>query len=646
MSAAGEAVGRALSGWRLTERPPSLREFCGRLLYPGGPLEGQTIDISSDPVHNWVVDQIDSGQYTGLAWCASPQYSGKTLIGIMAQTLHSAIGCGLPTGYALPTLADLDKAWAAKVRPQFVNAGFENALPKSGRGARGGRGPSVQLYREDGKRAGPLIFMAGGAYGDTCARLMVDEADQFRAADGTPDWPAIEDLRARTGSYGPRAFVTFVGTLETNCRERSIILTLAEDQGTGTMPWMPCPSCGRHQRVTGADMQYDARDEMAVAETARIVCQHCTTQIDRDGLYWMQRRMLFVHRGQTVDESGEIQGEAPRTRLLGLVQNCYAATIADLPTIAVKRWSAERLAEMGDNGSLRKHYWYMECTTAPEDGDEDGQTIIPTRNRLAALATRSGYALAVDRRDESGDSVHLAEVPAWVEHVTVGCDVQRGGERAPGRIYFLALGRGDGRSCVLGWGHIIAGPIGRMPTEPELHQALDRLDGLLRDWAPDAAIVQRGVDVGDRKDEIVRWLRSHKTWTPVMGTRPLKAQSLDLPGWIYTRRQDGGWSLVMVETESVTRICHGELVSGDGAGSCAIPAGVDRESTLLRHLCATVEYEPGKWSTRAKDRVHHPEWQYRHDLLDCLAYARALAYAWERRPPGRQRRRYGKIADL
>lgn len=652
---ASSAVRSAMAGWRIDRSPPTLREFCSGLLYPGGPLVGHQMDIDSDPVHAWVVDQIDSGEYSSLAWCATAQVSGKTLIGVTASSLHSAIGCGLPTGYALPTLQDLDKAWSDKLKSQFTDSGYGAALPTSGRGAKGGRGPSVQLYDPATSRAaGRLIFMAGGAYGDTCARLVVDEADQFRRRDGTPDWPAIEDLRARTGSYGSKAFTIFVGTLEINDVNKSIILQLAERQGTGTRPWMPCMDCGRFQLISGEHLIYDDTDEKSVEESARIRCRHCNADHDGDQLYDMQRRMRFVHAGQSIDESGKLVGPAPRTKQLGLIQNCYAATIADLGEVAKKRWNAQRLSDIGDVQSLRKFYWYQECQTLPDESEEGGATIVPTRNKLAAMAARSGYALSVDRRDQDGDSIHLAHMPAWAEHTTIGVDVQRGGDRAPGRLYFAALSRGDGQGAVTGWGHVIAGPVGRMPTETELHRALDRLDGLLSDWSPAATIVRIGVDVGDRGDELMRWTRSRRHWSAVMGTRPLRATRQDLDGWIYYREQTQQRRAATsrpdrirhISTEDVCRIVHGELMAGSGRGAMALPQGLTREETLIRHFCATVEYEPGQWSTRARDRVHHPEWQYRHDLLDCVVYARALAYEWERRTTRRRAPKPGRVGDV
>ena len=647
MTIAAQAVSQSLGGWKLAEPPPTLRQFAGRVRYPGGPLKGQLIDIDTDPVHAFVVDQIDSGQYDSVAWCASPQVSGKTLIGILLVNLHAALGCRLPTGYALPTLQDLDKAWASKLKPQIIDSGFERSLPTAGPGARGGRGPTLQLYDVDGRnRAGQLIFMAGGAYGDTAARLAVDEVDQFRKADGTPDWPAILDLISRTKAYGHRRFVSFVGTIETNIRDNCIILTLAEDQGTGIRPWLCCPECGRYQIVSGKNLIYDPTDELSVRDTARILCQHCPSQWDGAMLYAAQRKMLFPHKRQTVDEKGAIVGEQERTKRLGIIENAYCASIVDLPTVAVERWQAEGLEHKGDRASIRKFYMYTECECINDIEEEDGQTTVPTHMRLASLSKASQLKIDVDIKMDDGDSWHFVHVPEWVEFITVGADVQAGGDRAPGRVYFQAYGRGGAKGAILGWGTMICAPPGRQPTEAELHASLDRLKQTLADWAPAAPIVWHGVDTGDQTDELLRWLRVNKDWRAVKGTGPLKKSSTrDRPGWMYIRSQPT-YTLRLVETKSVLRVVHGEILARDGEGSMAIPPGLDQRSALVTHICASVEYEPGKWSERAIHRKYHPEWQRRNDYADALCYARAGAYEWQTKPAKTIRRQYGKIKDL
>lgn len=648
-SPAQAAAARALAGWRLADRPPTMREFSRRVRYPGGPLAGHAIDIDSDPVHAYVVDQIDSGRWDSLAWCASPQVSGKTLIGILLFSLHGAIGLRLPTGYALPTLQDLDKAWESKIKRQMVDSGFERALPTKGPGARGGRGPTVQLHDPDsGKRAAQLIFMAGGAYGDTAARLAVDEVDQFRKADGTPDWQAIMDLISRTKSYGSKRMTSFVGTIETNEPDKCLILQLAETQGSGTRPWLRCPECGRHQIVTGDNFTYQTDDEMTVRETARIGCQHCPSRWDGPMLYAAQRKMMMCHKGQVVDDHGKIIGPEPRTTRLGIIENAFAASIVDLPTVAVERWQAHALEALGDKGAIRKYHWYTECQCRVEQDDETGMTTIPTRSRLAALSAASDMALDTTQMMDDGTRYTWQHIPEWAEFVTVACDVQRGGDRAAPRIYGVAYARGGAKGALVGHFTLTVCAEGRQATTQELHAALDRVEQLLADWSPATPIIGKGIDIGDQTDELIKWLRSRKTWCALKGTAPIKAHPTDRPGWIYPRQQhDSGYLLRLVETQSVLRVIHGEILARDGDGALKLPRGLEVNSAVVTHICASVEYEPGKWSKAPKDRKYHPEWQRRNDYADCLCYARAMAYEWQTRPQKRHyRRKYGAVGKI
>jgi hypothetical protein len=266
---------------------------------------------------------------------------------------------------------------------------------------------------------------------------------------------------------------------------------------------------------------------------------------------------------------------------------------------------------------------------------------------MAALSHISTIQLEVDRSGKEGgaDSLRLAHVPAWCDRTTVGVDIQAGGDKAPARAYWAAISYGDGRSVITGHGIVVFAPAGRQASIAEIHAGLDRLDQTLADWNPHAPIVGRACDVGNQTDELLRWLRPRaRTWLPVKGTGPMKPQGVDLSGWRYLRQQDSGWVLGLVETTAVTEVVHGELLSG----TMLLPAGLDATSALIMHICATVQYEPGKWSMKPMDRKHHPEWQTRHDYLDCLAYARAIGYAYDHKPRAASGAgpRYGKIKTI
>jgi len=169
---------------------------------------------------------------------------------------------------------------------------------------------------------------------------------------------------------------------------------------------------------------------------------------------------------------------------------------------------------------------------------------------------------------------------------------------------------------------------------------------LLKDSQFALPIVRRGVDTGDQTDEILRWLSVNRDWLAMKGTGELKITGKnDRSGWLYVRKQDK-YTLYLVETKSVTRTFHGEILARDGEGSCILPHGLDQNSAIVRHICASVEYLPGKWSERAVDRKHHPEWQKRNDYMDAASYARALSYHWQTAPAKTNSRKYGLIGAV
>lgn len=615
------------------------------------PGTSNSIDVA-EGLSGFRIERLPEDDYygfslTGDRTCVLRDYTvtHNTQCAILIPAMRAVIELRCAVGYGLPTLHDLDRGWQTKVAPTIRDAGLGQYLPKQGPGSKGGRPPSVTFEDPNTHQSlGSFVFLAGSARQVTVRVCVVDELDAWRNAEGAPRWSDLEDVWARADSFQSEAIRIGVGTVECDDPARSILLTCVEQLGTGTRMVPRCPHCGVYDRLEFENFVYEYRntagdlpgpDLKHAAETAAYVCPSCATRWTEDDRRKALQSAVFAHKGQEVDAGGIITGAPPQTESLGLRTHALDCILTTQGAIAERAAAAQfALDTHGNHEPLRKFYRYqrVEGYTGDKLLEEDGSTSIPTRNRLAALSSQGEYSLAVDRRADGADSIHLAELPAWVEHQTLAVDVQRGGDRAPGRLYFGLIGRGGGRGAVTGWGSVTSCPLGRQPTTAELHASIDRLQSLLTGWAPRAPIVQRGIDVGDRQDEIRLWLRAHPTWLAIKGTGPLKSERGDHPGWLYRREQAGTWRLWLIETQSCLRICQGELLAGSGVGSLALPSGLDRNSALIRHICATVEYAPGKWSKSPKDRPHHPEWQDRDDYGQCLAYARALAYEWETRP--------------
>lgn len=615
----------------------------GSLLLPDGPRQGKPYRWQDDPIHQHVVKQLDSGAWDSMALVGAVQ-TGKSLVSILVPMLRQLIHQRRAVVYSQPSQQKLHEAWTGKVQPAIEGAGLGKWLPTDGQGARGGQTPRFVVFRDPitRARAGMLYLIHGGGANEgaqasvSAPTVLIDEVDSFKNAH------RVALIGKRADSFGRTAVRILTSTVkadgEPGAEDGSIILGLYADSTRSRLHYR-CPACGGWHALDWSTVTYDGDDEATAAETVRIACPLCAASLTESDRQTMLRDSRLVHHTQTVNDRGEVVGSAPPTRRFGLLWTALDSTLRDLPTLAIEHWRARQAVARGDHGAMRSFARDQLCQRylGDQHADDFGNTIVPTRARLAALSEASDLHLDVDRTEKDGDSVHLCHVPAWAEHLTVSADVQQGGERAPGRLYFLVLARGGGRGAIVGYGSIHCAPAGRQPTVAELHAGLDRLDSLLSDWSPAVPIVLRGVDVGDRQDELLAWLSSRRKWQAIKGTGALKASEKDdRPGWIYPRKQGAGHWLGLVETESVTRICHGEILAGNGAGSIQLPHGIERKAALILHLCATVEYQPGKWSASAKDRPHHPEWQTRHDYLDCLAYARALAYWWETRPEARR----------
>lgn len=619
------------------------------LLLPDGPRQGKPYRWQDDPVHLHVTRELDAGRWDSMALVGAVQ-TGKSLVSILVPALRQLIHQRRAVVYAQPSQQKLHEAWTGKVQPAIDGAGLGGWLPTEGQGARGGQTPRFVVFRDpvSKSRAGMLYLIHGGGKNEgaqasvSAPTVLIDEVDSFKNAH------RIALIAKRADSFGRHAVRIYTSTVkadgEPGAENGSIILGLYQDS-TRSRLWYCCPACVKWGTLDWERVTYDQTDEGTAAESVRFACQHCGVLHDEQTRQQMLRDSRLVYHSQTVTDAGVVVGAEPRTRRFGLLWTALDSTLRDLPTLAIEHWRASQALARGDHGPMRSFVRDQLCRPYTGDLNQDdfGQTTIPTRNRLAALSSRSPYGLAVDRREEDGDSVHLCEVPAWCEHAAVAVDVQRGGDRAPGRLYFLVLGRGTDKGAVLGWGSIVASPIGRQPTAGELHASLDRLDGLLRDWSPSAPIIAHGVDVGDRQDELTPWIRSRRGWCAIKGTGPLKATDpRDRPGWLYHRQQTG-FDLRLIETRAALRVVHGDLLTE----RLLLPRGLERGASLVMHLCASVEYAPDKWSEKAKDRIHHPEWQARDDLGQCASYARALCYEWETKPKAPTRRfKYGEIKRL
>ncbi len=615
IDAASDISDRVLARAKKRRRPPTYREFAKTIALPAGPLKGHPYDPSSDPCQSYLIDQMDSGKWERFYVCAPPQFGGKTLVGVLCPSLRNAIALRLPVGYGLPTLQDLDKAWAEKLRPALLKSGYEDHLPKSGPGAKGGRSHTLQFYEPiTGETEGMLVFLAGGAYGSTVAAAIVDEVDQFRTGDGTPLWGALEDIFNRANAYGRKALRIAVGTIENDTQ--SIILPLVEEQGTGTRPWPKCPHCGTYQRFTWDQVAYDATDEGSARASVRIACNNCGSALTEDDRKRAVKACKFVHRGQSIDAAGNLVGDVPRTSALGLIWTALDSSLTDLRDIAVEHLRARaQLEAHQDHGLIRKFYRYRLCECYTAELEEMGAAADVTFRYLLDRSQRCKWGpvrASTDRAEDRAPtySHHLAEPPPDCVGCVGGVDVQED------RIYWTLTAYAlDGSTYDTAWGYDYA-RTDRLPAnKADFFSVMDRADQVMREYCGVLPFVCGGLDTGFETDTLLAWCKGKPQWKPTKGaSSTLKDEPGDIPGIVH--RRDG---LYLIATDNVRELLHSALRRQNGQpGAAHIPSGLANtasDTAYLKHLCAekmvldhkTKKFKlikgPGRWDWQDARRI-------------------------------------------
>ena len=391
--------------WFLRQARPrrmrSMREFAEReIVIPDGPYVGRRFRCDRQPYTGLWLDAVDSGAWSRFV-ATGPTQSGKTLSCFVIPLLYhlfeleETVICGLP---------DMDMAgdkWREDILPAIEQSRYRNLLPSRGGGSRGGRVESLQF-----RNGATLKFMSGGGgdksrAGFTSRVVVITETDGMDQPGGTSrESDKITQLEARTRAYGSRKRIYMECTVSTEQGR-----TWQEyQQGTRSRILLPCPQCKtwvgpERDHLSGwqnAESRAAARDAGVFACPA---CGHHWTLEERANA---NRHAQLVHRDQSIDAEGSIQGAPPATDTLGFRWSAFHNLFLTPGDLAADEWRASRAAdEENAEREMRQFVWCLPVQPAQLD-----QT-----------------ALAVHELAARTVQVARGFVPADAQHLTAAIDL-------------------------------------------------------------------------------------------------------------------------------------------------------------------------------------------------------------------------------
>jgi hypothetical protein len=207
--------------------------------------------------------------------------------------------------------------------------------------------------------------VAGDGYGSTVPVVVIDEMDWFSKGQ-EPQVGAIKNIFACANSYDARKLSRRIAASTVEWDSGSTALAMLQESTDGRLHFK-CPECDRYQRLAWSRVVFEGVEDVEVRDTARYVCEHCETKLDDEARRLALRSWKYLHRGQTVDEKGNIVGPRSRSESWGLLWTGLESTLLDMGTLAVEYSRAQRAKFNGDHEPARKFSrmrYYLGISTA------------------------------------------------------------------------------------------------------------------------------------------------------------------------------------------------------------------------------------------------------------------------------------------
>lgn len=355
----GNEIARAeLLAWAsscLSRRVRSLIEFAQEeVILPddGGPFSGQPFDILRQPYVRLLYEEILSGRWSEI-WICGPSQSGKTLCSFVILICYITCELRRNVGVCVPDENMISDKWTVDIQPVFAaSPTMSQLLPTSGPGSRNGvvkesvrltNGVMIKFYTPGGSDQSKAGF--------TSPYIVGTEAAGFsRTTANSKEADAIRQIRARQrsqskfnedGSVNTDRLMSFEGTVTV---EEDLPWSMKAESSDSqiTCQCVHCKSWVSIERDHFGGWE-TATTEVEAATSGVFHCPSCGEVYSSEDRVTMNQNAKLVHRGQSIDENGNVVGQIPPTSTLFFRWNAWNNLFLRESDFAVEEWLSSKL---------------------------------------------------------------------------------------------------------------------------------------------------------------------------------------------------------------------------------------------------------------------------------------------------------------
>lgn len=475
-----------------------MREFAEKeIILPDGPFSGQRFRCARQPAHGLFFDEVDSGRWYRFA-CTGPQQSGKTLAFVVIPIMYHLFERKQSVLFGLTSMDMANDKWQMDIRPAIEMSPFAKYLPKVGAGAKGGTPELIKFTN-----GAVLKFITAGGRdekrsGFTAPILVATEVSHLDVIGGKSDEATkIKQMEGRV-----RAF------RKTGQARVYLESTVTVEEGRIWQEWQsgsqaeilfPCHSCDEYILLDRENLigWQECQDEEEAEEKSRWACPKCGILFDDHTRDKQLKHSRLVHRGQSVDASGNVTGERPRTKTCGVRYSAGTNMFALAGMVGADEWRAKYREVDADNAERELRQWTWCIPADPKS------TAVEPLDFKAIMHRQSEW--------------YRGTTPSDTQRIAAGVDV-----RGRQLDWFVIAERENGQPVCIDYGF-----------EP-IHRELAGLDiaitqsiGLLVEkfddgWTVEGTDTKRGIDLtlidsGWETDTIRRAVRDNMLWKTAQG---------------------------------------------------------------------------------------------------------------------------------